>query len=579
MSNRKSFNTPRVTSTVLGVAILASSSALAAQRYIVQFRSPQAFAAVQDQLTEMARTGITSRDAFGNARVAQPRLLNSQARVVEALDNLDMVVVEASNESEISALRSHSDVSLVEPEFFFAAPKVPLARFSSRPVASPVAASESELTWGIKAVKAVEAWNSTTVGSQGAGARVAILDTGIDKDHPDLKNRLEVGKNFVQRTTSPIGSSSSQSLLSALSDVMPSDASVDDTSTPPSYDYNDTIGHGTHVSGTIAGELDNHGVVGVAPKARLLMGKVCGKFGCSSVAIVNGVNWAIQNKVDVLSMSLGGALDSTAQREALGRAQDAGIVNVAASGNDGTNSISFPAAYPSVLAVGAVDSTLKRASFSQYGPELGIVAPGVDVLSSVPQGTGRDSVVQVTINGTLSKVPSTSFVGSPEVGTPLAGDLAFAGLGKPEDFTGKDFKGKVALISRGEIAFADKVKNAIAAGVSAVVIFNNAPGLISGGLTQDGSLVAVPVAMIEQSVGEGLRDGLAAGRAESTTLLTIKTDYASFQGTSMATPHVAGVAARPAHGRGGRRRARGFHALVHGTRDAVPRQQSGPRQG
>ncbi len=127
--------------------------------------------------------------------------------------------------------------------------------------------------------------------------------------------------------------------------------------------------------------------------------------------------------------------------------------------------------------------------------------------------------------------------------TPAINVLVPAGLGKPEDFAKIDVKGKYALISRGEIKFAEKVANAIAAGADGAVIYNNAPGLIQGALTEDGSVLPIAVFMIEKTVGEEIVKKISSGKTVSATLQTIATDYSAFDGTSMATPHVAGVVA------------------------------------
>ena len=240
-------------------------------------------------------------------------------------------------------------------------------------------------------------------------------------------------------------------------------------------------------------------------------------------------------------MSLGGFFISAGERTALDRAEAAGVLVVAASGNNGSGSVSFPAAYGQVLAIGAVDSNLLKADFSQYGPELDLVAPGVDVISSVPRGTGRGTAVKLDDGKGLTEVLSMGLQGSPLYSAQVK-EVVYAGLGKPADFT-QDVSGKFALISRGEITFKEKVDNAIARGAAGVIIFNNAPGLIQGGLTEDGSEVAIPAVMVEQSAGNAVRDALAAGQKLTASIAVELSDFASFAGTSMASPHVAGVAA------------------------------------
>ncbi|MBC7754126.1 MAG: S8 family serine peptidase, partial [Moraxellaceae bacterium] len=193
---------------------------------------------------------------------------------------------------------------------------------------------------------------------------------------------------------------------------------------------------------------------------------------------------------------------------------------------------------------GALDSTLTKTTFSQWGPELDITAPGAGVLSSVPMQSGRDSLVYLMIDGQKTKIKSVSFAGTKEITTPKIGSLVYAGLGKTDDFAKVNVAGKFALISRGEITFADKVKNAQAAKASGVVIFNNTLGLSQGTLSEDGKTeIDYTVVMIEQIEGQKLIALLNSGKVASTEVSTVKTNYALFDGTSMATPHVAGVAA------------------------------------
>jgi subtilisin family serine protease len=179
---------------------------------------------------------------------------------------------------------------------------------------------------------------------------------------------------------------------------------------------------------------------------------------------------------------------------------------------------------------------LTKAEFSQWGPQLDVMAPGVNVYSTVPQGTGREG--QIKVDGQI--IASELFVNSNPPGGLVTGNIAFAGLGKPTDVQGKDFTGTVALIQRGEIAFADKVKTAMGAGAKAVVIYNNVPGLIAGGLQNP---VNIPVLFIDQAAGEAIVASLNQGNTVSAEVGTVPTDYMIMHGTSMACPHATGVAA------------------------------------
>ncbi|MFN3454829.1 MAG: S8 family serine peptidase, partial [Pseudobdellovibrio sp.] len=299
-----------------------------------------------------------------------------------------------------------------------------------------------------------------------------------------------------------------------------------------------------HVAGTIAASYNaENGFTGVAPLAKILMGRVCGGLGCSNIAVAEGIDWGIDEKVDVISMSLGGPYSSSVERYAVADAEKAGVIVVAASGNSGIGRVSFPAALPTAIAVGAVDSSIVKTSFSQWGPELDIVAPGASVVSSVPQGTGRGSHVELVVNGVRAQVKSSAFSGTKIFSTPRVGDLVAAGLGKKEDLAKVNVAGKIALISRGEITFAEKVGNALKANAIGVVIYNNADGLMSGSLTEDGSELDAAVVMIEKTAGESLLAALNNGATASAEISTSVSDYASFDGTSMATPHVSGVIA------------------------------------
>ncbi len=485
----------------LALLLSVFSAGAHAERYLVQFKSSQTFQNVMQNM----------KSFDPNRAVTGMKLLGSGASVGQSFEHLDMLVVDTNDAAAVESLKNHPAIAFVEKEIFHPAPK-PMATWGNQILNSNVKTARMETPWGIGAVKAPQAWAIT----KGESARVMVLDTGLDKTHVSIAGRFEKGRDF----TLPAGGGG---------DI---------------NEVTDSVGHGTHVSGTILADGLNGGLTGVAPEARLLMGKVCSMAGCSSVAIAGGINWAIDEKVDVVNMSLGGFFISNGEAQALARAEREGVLVVAASGNGGTGTVSYPAAYVTAFAVGAVDVNLIKADFSQWGPELAIMGPGVDVVSSVPRGTGRGATVLIDLQDGRGpvEVKSTPFVGSP-VSVPSSNELVYAGLGKPADFAAVNVRGKFALISRGEIPFKDKIAGAIQAGAAGVVVFNNAPGLLQGSLTEDGSEVAVSAAMIEQTSGDAVKRLIASGRTVRATMSVDATDFSSFQGTSMATPHVAGVAA------------------------------------
>ncbi|MBX7231257.1 MAG: S8 family serine peptidase [Bdellovibrionales bacterium] len=508
---------PLMMGVILALGFLFGFNGFAdSKKYIVTFKNTQKFMSVKSGVRKskkLAELGL------GQSRESDTRFLNTNAKPLAVLDHLEMIVIESEQDNIIAQLLNHPAVADVEQEVILKSP-VPVNGFQrilgdyNQSLKCP-----NKTPWGISAVKAEEAWTLT----QGEQSRVAILDTGIDATHPALASRFEKGRDFSSRF--------------AFGGPHSGDAELNG-------DYSDKIGHGTHVAGTIA--ADGTCISGVAPKAKLLMGKVCDEGGCGTAAIISGIDWAIAEHVQVISMSLGGVLTTPSQQRAVLRAEQANVVVVAASGNDGVRRISYPAAYPSVIAVGAVaqeNGTFKRANFSQYGQGLDIVAPGVDVVSTVPMGFGRVSSVSMDFgDGKATPVKSTSFSGALQNSTPISGQLVFVGLGKPEDVKAVDLKGKFALVQRGEITFKDKVVNALGAGATGVVIFNHEEGLARGGLGEDGS-ISIPVAMIEKSVGEQIRTQLSSGGVVTASIVTERSDFDSYDGTSMATPHVAGVVA------------------------------------
>lgn len=205
-------------------------------------------------------------------------------------------------------------------------------------------------------IDAPEAWALSTGSSS---TLVAVLDSGIDYNHPDLAANYAGGYDFANSDADPM----------------------------------DDHGHGTHVSGTIAASMGNltgdpaaaEGVVGVAPNARILAYKVCIADGtCTDFAIQQGIAQAIADGAKVINMSLGDPVYSQTLDDAVQDAWNAGLVIVGGAGNDGTTDLFYPAALDNVVSVGAFDEDHLRASFSNYGNWVDISAPGNVVMSTYP---------------------------------------------------------------------------------------------------------------------------------------------------------------------------------------------------
>lgn len=483
-----------------------------AERYIVKYKNPSSFKSMAHQLKK--QNDLFNKLGTGPLRQGV-QFMNARAQITDAFENLEMVVVDAEvSEAELEQLAQNPAIDYIEKEIIIPAPKP----FSTEP---PLFAEQNYSTfandedkpvkgipYGIVAVRAPEAW---ALSATGRDIKVMVLDTGVDKNHPAIRSNFIAGKNFVD----------------------------DGMATP--YDYFDYIGHGTHVAGTILADGVTTGLVGVAPHSKLLMGRVCTYYGCPSSSILAGINWAIEQKVQVLNMSLGGPFPSPGGKEAYLRADRAGVMVVSATGNDGVERVSYPAAYDTVLAVGSVDSkSERRAGFSNWGPQLDVVAPGVNIYSSMPQGLSSHSEVFVDIGSGPTQVKSIAIGGSGFVSKNLEGEMVYAGLGRVEDFQRVDVSGKVALIRRGAISFGDKTRNAVAAGAIAVVLFNTESGFLHGKLD---TAFDIPVVMIEQRIGEFLVEKINEGLSIASAVGNLSHDYMALEGTSMASPHVAGAVA------------------------------------
>lgn len=215
--------------------------------------------------------------------------------------------------------------------------------------------------WGTEAVWANKAFDKKITGK---GVKVAVLDTGIDIHHPDLK--VYGGKSFVDYTNS----------------------------------YDDDNGHGTHVAGIIGALKNNIGLVGVAPESQLYAVKALDYTGSGYLSdIIAGIEWCISNKINIINMSLGVSpyqFPKEAKQmfeDVINRAYSKGILIVASAGNDGANYINYPATFKNVIAVGAVELSYNyqrkrtefiRTDFSNYGNKVEVSAPGQYIFSTIP---------------------------------------------------------------------------------------------------------------------------------------------------------------------------------------------------
>jgi serine protease len=433
---------------------------------------------------EGSRYLIQLEDGVSPALMAKS-LAGKAQRVHHQFEDLGALAVSLSKE-QLVALRKDPRVKSVELD----------------PKRYPLAQTQP---YGIGMVGAPSAWSS---GHSGAGVMVCVIDSGIKADHEDFAG-LDIRGGY------PAGWNS------------------------------DSCGHGTHVAGTIAAQDNTRGVVGVAKGAlsmyivQVFSGASCGwSYASDLVDAANRCKTAADaaGKKLVINMSLGGGASSTTESNAFQTLYNQGVLSIAAAGNDGTaaggtvDAMSYPASYPSVISVAAIDSNKALATFSQENSAVEIAAPGVAVLSTYP-------IASATATVGSTAYPVAAMTGTPQLSR--SGQIVDGGIC---DSVGA-WTGKVVLCQRGGIAFENKVLNAQNGGAVAAIVYNNVAGGFGGTLSS-------PTATTIPSVSMSLEDGNAIKASQlnqSTTVSTVANTntsaYSSLDGTSMASPHAAGAAA------------------------------------
>lgn len=294
---------------------------------------------------------VKRRDGYLGAKLTMNGVRTLRAN---AALGMEVVTAEGRSPSELAAqLQRDPSVEWVEPNQYLSLP----APFNGKPASGGSSFFDAKPNdpgakdqYHLGKVNAFGAWDL----SQGSGVTVAVLDTGVDLNHPDLKANLVTGYNAITKSSMP----------------------------------KDMNGHGTHVAGVIASVTNNRqGVAGVAPGAKIMPVKVLGENGGGDLgSIIDGIQWATDHGAQVINLSLGGPIESPSWGEAVKYAAKKNVVVVAAMGNerDQGNPKNQPAATPGVIAVGATDPNDKITEFSSYGPWISVSAPGYAIKSTFP---------------------------------------------------------------------------------------------------------------------------------------------------------------------------------------------------
>jgi serine protease len=463
--------------------------------------------------TRQRYTIVTNPDAPRPSRLRR-LTSNAQEKVARRVRTFQNIPAYAADltPAEAEELRKSAGVTSVDPV---------VERYASSlsSIAPHYEKYDQQITpWGLPIVHIKDVWPAT----RGESINVAVLDTGIDWTHPDLVAAYSGGINIL-----------------------------DDTKPPMDDNF-----HGTHVAGIIAATDNDFGVVGGAPDVKLWNVKVLDREGKGyDEYTAAGIDWVVEQQRLwggrwVINMSLGSAsLGGKLEGLAVQRAYAAGIVLVASAGNRNQDWLDYPAAYPGVLAVGAIGEDGEKAEFSSYGGGMLVVAPGVAVQSTFL--AGQEEISEVTIGAELTE--SRGLIGSPF--GQFTGKIVPCGRGELGQFPA-NVAGNIALIQRGgELSFREKARNAKDTGASAVVIWNHDasdPKVPLWTLTPKGCGVgenncepewkdyAFPLTVGVTNV-KGLELVGKAGQTATVTFLEAR--YGRLSGTSMAAPHVASTAA------------------------------------
>lgn len=458
-------------------------------KYIVKFKDDQA------ALSSM------SSSPFSGPRIVQESVLEQlNANKVEKLGDQSIYSIEIDN-TKVTQLSNRSDVEYVEldPPRYLLSETVP---------------------WGYTAV------NAQLLDDSNAGNRtVCIIDSGYDLSHNDLSGNRVSGTN---------------------------DSGTGSWSAPGNNNA-----HGTHVAGTIAAIANNEGIKGVMPNqnVNLHIVKVFNESGWGySSSLVKAIQTCADNGANVVNMSLGGSQSSVTEQNALQRIYDQGVLLIAAAGNDGNTAHSYPASYDSVMSVAAIDNQNAHAAFSQATDQVEISGPGVAILSTVTVGEGKLSDIQLDGVSQFNRgiVPHNRLVqrSGNYQSEPVAGSVT-ASLGVCDTsngrFTCADMTNKICLVERignqgsGSYPEINAVQACYDAGARASIVYSNVdlPGLQNPFLVDTNDTARMLSVTVDREFGQQL---LAYAGQEISVSTTLGEDYEYYNGTSMATPHVTGVA-------------------------------------
>jgi subtilisin family serine protease len=296
--------------------------------------------------TVPSRKIVVFKKSFDRVSSQDFLLKNSSALKIKSLKLINGTVVHMSHQAE-RALKNQDEVLRIDDDFVIQTAQIQSATKGKKIPDQP----QQEFLWNMLLIGAELAWPQML----GTSVRVAVLDTGVDLDHPDLYANIKGHINIIK----------------------------------PKKSGDDDSGHGTHVAGIVAAADNAIGVIGVGPEIDLYAVKVLDKKGAGWLSdLIDALDWCIDNDIQIINMSLGSLEDNSSFHEAVKNAYQAGIILIAAAGNYGQQGgiISYPARYSETIAVSSVDQFGNLDPFSSFGNEIDITAPGVEVRSTYKDG-------------------------------------------------------------------------------------------------------------------------------------------------------------------------------------------------
>jgi lactocepin len=463
---------------------------------------------------------------FGDLSVAEKKKLIKEAKAKKQKTKQAMkdkqINAKYLQEFDIVVNGFSAEVKYSDIEFIKKLPNVKnvvISNVYERPIDEP------DMVYSKELVEAQQAWND--YGYKGEGMVVGVIDTGVDHNHQDM---VLSDDTEVALTEEQINQIIADGDLPGVyyTEKVPYGYNYMDSNHEYTDNFPGASSHGMHVAGTVGanGDEANGGILGIAPEAQILNLKVFGNdpamqytYGDIYIAAIDD---AVKLGADVLNMSLGASAGFVSQddpeQQAVTRAVENGIMMAISAGNSNMFGDGFFYPYASNPDYGVNGSpgvaydSLQVASFENSFMSIDKLEYSIDGGELVTAGFMSSSSVEPTVGATV--------------------ELVEAGLGKPEDFEGKDLEGKFALIQRGELDFVTKTLNAQNAGAAGAIVYNNTDGMVN--MASDPAIV-IPQLFLAKADGDALAAALRNGQTATVTFPGGKTSVPNAEAGKMSS--------------------------------------------